>query len=472
MIAALGQRVSRVFQAIVPDPFAIAIGLTVLTGGIALAFGSFAGLPADHGLGARAAALVDAWSDESTGLWRFLKFGMQMCLILVTGYALAASGPVSRGLDAITRWPATPRRAVWLVATTAATLGLVNWGLSLMAGAILASRMHAAMRERGVGVPLPLLAAAGYLGLLTWHGGLSGTAPFSMTTAQAASSIMPAAEFERLAGGGLALTRTVLSPINLVASGGVVLLAPLVLAALTPATARVTPAAPPVAAPQSAAPAATGFVGFVERSPIVPCILAALLVVVLVRYGGSRGWLRPGLNEVNAAMLAIGLVAHGSLRSYVAAAERGAAACVGIILQFPLYGGIMGMMAASGLAAGIAGGLAGLSTPQTMPLFTFASAAVLNLFVPSGGGQWAIQGPIVLEAGAAADADPALLVLAVAYGDQLTNMLQPFWALPLLTITGASARDVVGYTALVMLAAAAWIGGCLVVAGVLSGTGG
>jgi len=163
-----------------------------------------------------------------------------------------------------------------------------------------------------------------------------------------------------------------------------------------------------------------------------------------------------GLNEVNMGMLALGLIFHGSLASYGRAVEEGARGCAGILVQFPLYAGIMGMLGASGLIRGFAEAIA-QGGETGVPLLTFLAAAIVNFFVPSGGGQWGIQGPIALEAGAAAGVAPGKMVMAVAYGDQLTNMLQPFWALPLLAITGAKARDIVGYTAVVMVVAGAWM---------------
>ena len=98
------------------------------------------------------------------------------------------------------------------------------------------------------------------------------------------------------------------------------------------------------------------------------------------------------------------------------------------------------------------------SSTTTLPLFTFVSAGIVNIFVPSGGGQWAVQGPIALTAGIDANVPVGKMIMSVAYGDQLTNMLQPFWALPLLAITGVKAKDIVGYTALLMVVAAVWMG--------------
>ena len=151
---------------------------------------------------------------------------------------------------------------------------------------------------------------------------------------------------------------------------------------------------------------------------------------------------RLGLNQINAAMLGLGLVLHASPIRYVRAIEDAARGAAGIILQFPLYAGVMGMMAASGLLAMVAGLANDLSTPGTLPLFTMASAALVNIFVPSGGGQWAVQGPIAMTAGAEDGVPLGKMIMSVAYGDQLTNMLQPFWALPLLAITGVKARDI------------------------------
>ena len=199
-----------------------------------------------------------------------------------------------------------------------------------------------------------------------------------------------------------------------------------------------------------------------ERTPFLAWILALAFIAAFVRFGRTSGLMSLTLNEVNAAMLALGLIFHASLASYTRAIEDAARGCAGIIIQFPLYAGIMALLSSSGLIAALSeqfakGGESGV------PILTFLSAGIVNFFVPSGGGQWGIQGPIALEAGAAVDVSAGKMIMAVAYGDQLTNMLQPFWALPLLAITGAKARDIVGYTAVIMIAAALWIAAMLLV---------
>jgi len=200
-----------------------------------------------------------------------------------------------------------------------------------------------------------------------------------------------------------------------------------------------------------------------HETPWLAWVLGLGLIAGVVRFGSVTGLGRVGLNEINAAMLGMGLLLHGSTAGYVRAAEEGAKGCAGVILQFPLYAGIMALLVSSGLIEKFASGLAEFGSQTTIPLLTFAGAGVVNLFVPSGGGQWGIQGPIALEAGRAAGIAPGKMIMAVAYGDQLTNMLQPFWALPLLAITGVRAREIVGYTCVVMVVVGLWLGAVLVV---------
>jgi len=465
MIAKLGQGLSRLFSKTAPDPFVLAVLLTVLTGVLAWWFG-FAGLPEGE---SKVSAVIDAWRDTDTGMWRFLGFGMQMCLILVTGHALAESRPVAALITGLTRLPKTPAAAAAMVALVAMLFGLINWGLGLIVGALLARDVARAMDARGVRTHAPVLAAAGYAGMLVWHGGLSGTAPIKMTSVAEASSVLPAETIAALGDSpAILLSRTVFSPMNLFVSGGLLLLIPALLMLLSPkASGPGDETLMPMPAEEDLfeeprLPIRT-VPDFLERTPMVPWMLAALLIWAMLRFAldgneplGDR-LLSVGPNEINMTMLALGLVAHGSMRSYAKSAERGARGCAGVILQFPLYAGIMGMLATSGLIAMFSDWMSSNATQGTLPVFTFLSAGVVNLFVPSGGGQWAIQGPVALQAGQSLGVGPEKMVMAVAYGDQLTNMLQPFWALPLLAITGVRARDIVGYTALIMLAGGAWM---------------
>ncbi|HHN79007.1 MAG TPA: short-chain fatty acid transporter, partial [Phycisphaerales bacterium] len=423
------------------------------------------------------------------GLWRFLAFGMQMCLILVTGHALASSGPVRRLIAALARLPRTGASASAMVGLVAAGFGLINWGLGLIVGALLAREVGRSLESRGIRAHYPLLAAAGYMGLLVWHGGLSGSAPLTMTTRAGAAKVLPGEVLQRFAD-GVPLSETLLSPMNLLAAAGALVLIPLVLWLLTPKddgdvrtfAAYGVGASEPKGAPRASEgkesdeggspPAHAGrslghappktFPDRLHESPPLAWALGLLFIAAVVRFGSVDGPGRVGLNEINALMLGLGLLLHGSTARYVRAVEDGARGCAGVILQFPLYAGIMALLVSSGLIDSFSRALAEAGGHSTIPLMTYLSAAAVNMFVPSGGGQWGIQGPIALEAGAAAGISPGKMIMAVAYGDQLTNMLQPFWALPLLAITGVKAREIVGYTCVVMIAVGVWLGALLV----------
>lgn len=453
MIAKLGRVLTQVFSKSAPDPFVIAIGLTIVAGLLALTLGHYDGATT---IPQRATAMIDAWRG-SEGLWKFLGFGMQMCLILVTGHALAASTPISKMIGVLASVPNSAPAAAALVGLIAVIFGLINWGLGLIVGALFAREVAKVCAQRGIKVHGALLAAAGYMGLLVWHGGFSGSAPLKMTNETDARDVLPAEVFESLAVSNIPLSDTLLSPMNLFVAGGLLVLVPLVLWFLTPKQEDEIVPMTVVETKTVDDPGTASFPDRIERSPIVVWALALILVWAFYRFTTTSGLMKMGPNEVNVAMLAIGLIMHGSVRSYVAAAEDGAKGCAGIILQFPLYAGIMALLSSSGLINDFSAWMGGFANQTTAPLFTFVSAGVVNLFVPSGGGQWAIQGPIALELGAQVGVAPSKMVMAVAYGDQLTNMLQPFWALPLLAITKVKAREIVGYTAVVMLVAGAWI---------------
>jgi len=455
MIAKLGRTLNTVFTRTAPDPFVIAIGLTLLSVILALTLGHY---PDADTITEKASAMMDSWRGTN-GLWKFLGFGMQMCLILVTGHALAASKPVRTLIGSLASLPKSAPAAAALVGLVAAGFGLINWGLGLIVGALFAREVARVCASRGIRVHGPLLAAAGYMGLLSFHGGFSGSAPLKMTSEAQARDVLPASVYESLDTGAVPLSDTILSPMNLFVSGGLLLLIPTVLWLLTPKNeSEIVPMPLEISEEVAHDPhKPSGFPEWIERSPITVWTLAGLLFWAFGRFATKDGFMKLGPNEVNVLMLAVGLVMHGSVRSYLRAAEEGARGCAGIILQFPLYAGIMGVLASSGLIDDFSRFMGGIASETTAPILTLISAAIVNVFVPSGGGQWGIQGPIALQTGAEVGVAPAKMIMAVAYGDQLTNMLQPFWALPLLAITRVKAREIIGYTAVVMLAAGFWI---------------
>lgn len=428
-------RIAATLQRIIPDPFAIAMLLTLVAFLAAMVFGELPTLD-----------LIDAWAAGPRGFWALLRFAMQMCMILVTGFAVASTRPVQRALRVVAGIPKNTAQAVAIVAVLSMALALVNWGLGLIAGALLAREVGLEMTRRGIPVHYPLLGAAGYTGLCVWHGGLSGSAPLKVTQNADLVEVLGPDLAARI--GSIPLSETVLSPRNLVVTVALLVIVPVTLALLVPKDAsRFTPPPKSVEPPPPEDRARGGSVAqALESTPLLVVPIALLMAVWVVRWVADGGLMRLDPNAMNFTFLLLGLVLAGSPRRYMEIVGDGARACAGIIVQFPFYAGILGILVSSGLAASIAAALP--DGGASLALASFGSAGLLNLFVPSGGGQWSIQGPLVMEAGIAAGLSPGRLVMAVAYGDQWTNLLQPFWALPLLGITGARAGDILGYTAI------------------------
>ena len=456
MIRALGERLSRFSARWVPDPFANALGLTGLTFLLCVA-------ATDTG----PVELIGNWGGrldngdllpKEMGLWKLLTFGMQMCLILVTGHALASSGPVRRGIDRIADLPKTPGQAVALTSVVAMICALLNWGLGLIVGALLARNVARSARARGIPVHYPILGAAGYTGLMVWHGGLSGSAPLTLTQKKDVVSILGREDVLPIG-----LGETIFSPLNGVVTLAMLVCVPLLLSAMMPkrpediqeiTDLQADEPPPPEPPPPHPTPAQR-----IERSPLLSWMVAGAIFLYLALYLGRIGVDRIDLNAINGLFLALGLVLHHNPRAYARAISDATGSCSGIILQFPFYAGIMAMMAMSGLITEFAGAISRAAGPTLLAPFTFFSAGMVNLFVPSGGGQWAVQGPLVVQTADNLGLPLGKVIMAFAYGDQWTNMLQPFWALPLLGITRLTARDLIGYTgALMLLVAPVFVG--------------
>lgn len=457
MIQRIGDFSYRLAARWIPDPFIFALLLTLIAflAGILFAPWEAGTAPWDAAL-----RMAGYWQ---AGFWSLLEFGMQMCLVLVLGGTLARSRPVERLIDRLAELPGNGAGAAALVAFTACAAALLNWGLGLIVGALMARRVAAAGHRRGLSFHYPLLGAAGYTGLMVWHGGFSGSGPLALNTAGGAV-------VQVITGGELIpLSQTIFSPLNLAVSGALLVFVPWLCARLAPRGAEgIVPASPEVLMersstdeppPKNPAPAERLET---SRWPTLIAGLAGLAVLAWSFAGAGFGLGFLNLNTVNGLLLFLGLVLHRHARAYVAAIAASVGGAGGIVLQFPFYAGIMGMIGQSGLAGSIAAAVASAATPVTFPLFTFLSAGLINVFIPSGGGQVAIQGPIVHQVSTALGARFDIGFMALCYGDQWTNMLQPFWALPLLGVTGLRARDLLGYTVVIMLLSGLVIGGLLV----------
>ncbi|MEM9067466.1 MAG: TIGR00366 family protein [Myxococcota bacterium] len=432
MIARLGAFLTRVATRAVPDPFVLALLLTLLTAAI----GALVSDAPDVGW-----TLASGWFDGFSSA-PLLAFALQMCLVLVTGHALALSPPVQGLVVRLGRIPFSTASAAAFVALVACLSAIVHWGLGAIVGAFVAREIGREAKRQGRTIHYPLLGGAAYAGLAVWHGGLSGSAPLK---------VAEEGHFAAEIVGTLTIGDTLLSPLNLLVTGTLCVAIPLAFYLMAPRhEEEMQPADLPATEETVETEAHPGIANWLQESPLVGRVvgLAAIALVIGAWATGRRSL---DLNLVNLFFLFLGLAGQGSVRRYVAAVADGARGAGAIIVQFPFYFGILGLMKASGLITGMSQAFASVASATTFPLMAFASAGAVNLFVPSGGGQWAVQGEVLLQAGNDLGVDPAVTVMAFAYGDAWTNMLQPFWALPLLGIMGLRARDIIGYTGVVCI---------------------
>ncbi len=405
----------------------------------------------DHSAG----ELTDMWYQ---GFWKLLTFAMQMVLIVVTGYCVSTAPIVQKSMLWATARISTPKAAVTATYLICAVSGFFHWGVTLIMGAFLANAMAQSMKSRGIKVHFPLLVAAAYGGMAFSQTGLSSSGALLVNTP---------GHFLEDKIGLLPLSETIFQPYSITFVLLGMLFSPFLLAALHPRKEEVVEIPESLISELKSALKPKG-----EKGPITPASLLNnsrwLIVVVtltglvlMFNYLSAKGLLGLDVNRLNFIFLMLGLVLHGSAKNYSEAFGRGVGASSGIILQFPFYAGVLGIMMQSGLLSMIANWFVSISSPETFPAFSMLSAALINFAVPSAGGQWAVQGPIVVEAVQHLGLPDHVAVMTVMMGDQITNMAQPFWLLPILGITGLKVGQVLGYTIILMLLLMTINVGCL-----------
>lgn len=397
--------------------------------------------------------LVVFWGDGLAGL---LSFMTQMALILLLGHILANTGPVRRVLSFLGSLPRNELSAYVFVFVVAAAASLITWGLGLVVGGLLAREVAYQGRERGLKLHFPMLVAAGFGGFVVWHMGYSASGP--LTAATEGSFLM-----DSLGGQTVPMSETVFSAWNMIAAVVTILVVALALFLVAP---RRGDAISELAidAREAVEDGQEEIVTPADRldaSRFVTLLLGLALVAYLVLHFVQGGTLT--LDTVNWSFLALILLLVRNPFELIHLTKNAASNVGEILLQFPLYAGILGMMVGSGLVQVFSDVFVSISTTTTFGVFAFLAAGLVNFFVPSGGGQFAVQGPIMLNAGAELGVDPAITIMAVSYGDQWTNMIQPFWAIPLLAIAGLKMRDILGYTTIVLIASGLVFAGTLLI---------
>lgn len=414
-----------------PDPFIFAIILTLIVAIIAM--------PICH------QTPIEVISNWGGGIMGLLKFAMQMALVLVCGSTLASAPMVKRGIGRLAAIPKTPAAAIALVTCISALCCWLNWGFGLIVGVIFAKEIARQL----AGVDYRLLIASAYSGFVVWHAGLSGSIPLKLASdPDELASVTNGALTEVIP-----VSQTILAPLNLIMVVVVIIAITVVNSLMHPKGKDIVTVDPQLLVEEPVVPRIKGGTPAqrLENSPILSWLIALMgIAYLIIKLGFQQGSF--DLDVCIVLFLMFGIIFHGTPMAYVRAFGSAAKGAAGIILQFPFYAGIMGIITGVGAGADaqslgevLSNGCVAISNAHTYPLLTFLCAAVLNLFVPSGGGHWAIQAPIMFTAGANLGVDPGLTGIAIAWGDAWTNLIQPFWALPALAIAKLDAKDIMGY---------------------------
>jgi len=443
----LTQTIETIFKKVLPSPFTIAVLLTLAT--MVLAFLYTENTTNEP----HALAILSFWE---SGIWNnaLLVFAYQMMLILVLGHILVLSKPMNTLILRLTNLVSNTSNAVLLVSSTTMMVSFFNWGLGLIFGAILARKVAEAAQLRNFEINYPLVGASGYVGLMIWHGGMSGSAPLKVAESGHLASLMSgisSAEIKAQLPEIISFTETVFSSFNLILFGILLVVIPLVLYAIGKRV-KTTPTSLPIYKGNEQTNELLKGAEKLDHSKIFGIFFGVLILTAcFYQYWTAITEVTITPNLLNFFMLGLAILLHGNFSNFLNAVEEAIKGASGILIQFPLYFGIMGIMRESGMVVQISDFFVSIATTRTLPIFTFFSAGLVNIFVPSGGGQWAVQGPIVVESALKLGVPLPKAIMALAYGDQITNMLQPFWALPLLGITKLKAREILPYTLILMV---------------------
>ena len=454
--------IENIFKKIFPSPFTIAVLLTFLSVLLALIYTG----DKDLGYLSQSLTIIEYWEQ---GLWNapLMVFAMQMMLMLVLGHVLALSQPINKGIQYMTAYCNNTANAAFWVCLLTLLVSLFNWGLGLIFGAIFARKVAENASQNKWPLHYPIIGACGYAGLMVWHGGISGSAPVKAAESGHIKSLMTGVynkeQLDQLPE-MLNFSDTVFSTMNISVSIILLITVPVIMYFIGKKSIakdyqlnsmNIVSEAPKLLGAER-----------LDHSKLLAGIFGAGILSfafyksVILPESVNLNFISP--NFINFSLLGMGILFHGNFYRFLKAIDQAISGASGILIQFPLYFGIMGIMKHSGMIHSLSDFFVSISTETTFPIFTFISAGIVNVFVPSGGGQWAIQGPIIIEASQQLGLNISKNVMALAYGDQLTNMLQPFWALPLLGITGLKAKEILPYTLIIML-----VGGIIFVSGLL-----
>jgi short-chain fatty acids transporter len=436
------------FEQVMPDPFVLSIVLTLVVILLAAAFAPHATLP----------VILTSWYG---GTFNILGFALQMILILATGYAIAEAPIVQRGLRALAARASTPARAALLVFPIVGVAAWLNWGLGLIVGALLSREI-----ARRVKVDFAWLVAGSYSAWSVCNSGLSSSIALSQASHGNALNLV-----EKATGQVIPLSETVFAPFVFIPTVLVVVVMTAIFIRMHPKPDAVVAFSEPQADarpsgadadPHARTGAGPTFAAYVEHSVLGTLVLLVLGIGYLAMTWHAKGF-ELDINTTILIFLLAGLALQRTPIAYADAIRRAARQTGSMLLQYPVYGGIMGIMTGTGLASTIAKTFVVVATASTLPVWSYLSSLIITLLIPSAGGHWAVQGPFVLPAALSLHASVPRTAMGVAMAENVSNMLQPFWAVPVVAIAGIRIQRVMGYTAvtfavsLVIYAAALWL---------------
>lgn len=406
----------KLVERYLPDPYIFVLLLTLITLAFAVVIQDQTPL-----------TTIQQWGD---GFWGLLTFSMQMFLVLVTGFMLACTPLVKALLERLASLAKSPGSAIVLVTLVSLIASWINWGFGLVVGALFAKAL-----ARKVSVDYRLLVASAYSGFIVWHGGLAGSVPLTIATP---------GHFSEAQIGVVGTGETIFSGFNLLLLAIMFVIIPLVNRLMLPPESE-SIIVDSAKLKDDAFPSATSErpADKLENSKVLGLLVGFAGLAYLINYFVSGGGLN--LNIVNTLFLFLAIVLHGTPRNVLHSLQQAVQGGSGIVIQFPFYAGIMAVMVQSGLAQTMSEWLISFASAESLPVWSFISAGIVNIFVPSGGGQWAVQAPVILPAAAELGAEINRVAMAVAWGDAWTNLIQPFWALPVLAIAGLKAKDIMGF---------------------------
>lgn len=406
----------KLVERYLPDPYIFVLLLTLITFAFAVVIQNQSPL-----------TTIQQWGD---GFWGLLTFSMQMLLVLVTGFMLACTSLVKALLERLASLAKSPGSAIVLVTLVSLIASWINWGFGLVVGALFAKAL-----ARKVSVDYRLLVASAYSGFIVWHGGLAGSVPLTIATP---------GHFSEAQIGVVGTGETIFSGFNLLLLAIMFVIIPLVNRLMLPPESE-SIIVDSAKLKDDALPSATNErpADKLENSKVLGLLVGFAGLAYLTNYFVSGGGLN--LNIVNTLFLFLAIVLHGTPRNVLHSLQQAVQGGSGIVIQFPFYAGIMAVMVQSGLAQTMSEWLISFASAESLPVWSFISAGIVNIFVPSGGGQWAVQAPVILPAAAELGAEINRVAMAVAWGDAWTNLIQPFWALPVLAIAGLKAKDIMGF---------------------------